>query len=194
MRYCPGRINPTIVGGIEMRTRRWCLLVFAGLLVCQVLSAQAKATVAVPQGTRVSPMKFSDEQPAVDLEPAEQVAFLFVNGIWSLEGRLLDNDTGLGRLCTLRELISGVKMDGGEVVGLSVNPVKDTNYNYDLVIIGEDCIIRAVPRVKGIGGFAMLGSPRRAIGTFYFNPDGADLTKAVKVTEMGYGGDGFVRN
>ena len=49
----------------------------------------------------------------------------------------------------------------GEVLGLSINPVKDTNYNYDIVIIGEDCLIRALPRVKGIGGFAMLGSPRR---------------------------------
>ena len=121
------------------------------------------------------------------------MAFLFVNGIWGLEGRALEKDTGLGRLCTLRELITGVKIAGGEVLGLSINPVKDTNYNYDIVIIGEDCLIRALPRVKGIGGFAMLGSPRRAIGTFYYSPDGADLTRAVKVTEMGYGGDGFVR-
>jgi hypothetical protein len=176
-----------------MRARRWCLLVFAGLLVAQVLSAQAKSQVVVPQGTTVSPVKFSDEQPAVDLKPAEQVAFLFVNGIWGLEGRSLEKDSGLARLCTLRELISGVKMPGGETLGLSVNPVKDANYNYDILIIGEDCVIRALPRVKGLGGFAMLGSPRRAIGSFYYNPDGADLVRAVKVTEMGYGGDGFVR-
>jgi hypothetical protein len=176
-----------------MHARRWYLLVMAGLLVSQVLSAQAKSAVVVPQGTTVSPMKFSDEQPAINLEPAEQVAFLFVNGIWGLEGRSLEKESGLERLCTLRELISGVKMPGGEILGLSVNPVKDTNYNYDVLIIGEDCLIRALPRVKGLGSFAMLGSPRRVFGTFYYNPDGPDLTKAVKVTEMGYGGDGFVR-
>ena len=51
-------------------------------------------------------------------------------------------------------------MPGGEILGLSINPVKDTNYNYDILIIGEDCLIRALPRVKGIGGFALMGSPR----------------------------------
>jgi hypothetical protein len=35
---------------------------------------------------------------------------------------------GVGHMCTLRELIAGVKTPGGLVIGLSVNPVKDTNY------------------------------------------------------------------
>ena len=99
----------------------------------------------------------------------------------------------MGRLCTLGELINGVKAPGDRVIGLSVTPVKDTNYRYEILIIGQDCVIQAVPRVKGLGGFAMLGSPRRMVGTFYYSAAGADMSKAVKVTEMGYEGDGFRR-
>lgn len=61
----------------------------------------------------------------------------------------------------LRELITGVKTTYGQVIGLSVNPVKDTNYNYEIMIIGDSCLIRASPRVKGLCGFATLGTPSR---------------------------------
>jgi hypothetical protein len=174
-----------------MHARRWFLLVVASLLVAQSLFAQGK--LVVPEGTGIGTIRTGDEEPAIDLKPAEQVAFLFAYGIWGLQGRCLEKDTGLGRLCTLRELIQGVKMPGGEVLGLSVNPVKDTLYNYDILIIGEDCLIRALPRSKGLCGFAVLGSPRRIVGSFYYSPEGSDLTHAVKLTAMGYGGNGFVR-
>jgi hypothetical protein len=74
-----------------------------------------------------------------------------------------------------------------------VNPVKDTNYNYEIMIIGDACMIRASPRVKGLVGFATLGTPRRSSGNFYYSPDGADMTHAVKLIEMGFEGDGFRR-
>ncbi len=121
------------------------------------------------------------------------MAFLFLYGIWNIESRCLEADTGIGRLATLGELVKGVKTPGGEVLGLSINPVKDTNYSYDLMIIGNDVVIRANPRAPGLGGFALVGSPKRILGNFYYNPKGGDLAKAIKLSEMGYGGDGFVR-
>ena len=97
------------------------------------------------------PPKYAEDQPALELKPAEQVAFLYVYGLWFMEQDCLDKDSGVGRLCTLRELITGVKTPDGQVIGLSVNPVKDTNYNYEIMIIGDSCVIKAVPARQGPG-------------------------------------------
>lgn len=174
-----------------MQGRKWVLALVICLSLAPSLFAQRKSPVTVPDGTRVQAVKFEDES-AVDLKPEEQVAFLFVYGIWNLEGRVLEEDV-LGRLATMRELISGVKTPVGETLGLTVNPVKDTNYNYDLTIIGTNCLIRANPRVAGLGGFALMGSPKRIMADFFYNPKGGDLAAARKLSEMGYGGNGFVR-
>jgi hypothetical protein len=177
-----------------VNARRYRALVIVGLLLAMASFAQAqnKSAVTVPAGTKVMPLKYDEEQPAIELKPEEQVAFLYVYGLWFLEGECLDKDSGVGRLCTLGELINGVKTPDGRVLGLSVSPVKDTNYNYEIMIIGEDCVIRALPRTKGLGGFAVLGSARRSGGDFFYSATG-DMTKAVKLTEMGYEGDGFRR-
>ena len=133
--------------------------------------AQNKSLVSVPAGTKIMPPKYAEDQPP-------QAS--------------LEKDSGLGRLCTLGELIRGVQTPDGRVLGLSVTPVKDTNYRYEIMIIGNDCVIQAVPRLKGFGGFAMLGSPSRSLGSFYYSSS-ADMTQAVKLIEMGYEGNGFVR-
>ena len=170
-----------------------CLIASLFFTLSLPAQAQDKLPVPVPTGTTVSALRYAEDQPALELKPAEQVAFLYVYGLWSMEQDCLDKDSGLGRLCTLRELITGVKTPSGQVIGLSVNPVKDTNYNYEIMIIGDSCLIRAVPRVKGLVGFAALGSPRRSSGSVYYSPDGADMTRAVKLIEMGFEGDGFRR-
>lgn len=177
-----------------MSARTCRALVIVGLLVGLASAAQAQnpSAVSVPPGTTVMPPKYAEDQPALDLKPAEQVAFLYVYGLWFLEQQCLDKDSGAGRLCTLGELITGVKTPFGSVLGLSLTPVKDTNYRYEILIIGEDCVIQAVPRVKGIGGFAVIGAPRRSSGNFYYGATG-DMTRAVKLIEMGYEGKGFVR-
>jgi hypothetical protein len=178
-----------------MNARLWHVCLIAGLVsaLSPVAQAQTNLPVPVPDGTTVFPPRYAEDQPALELKPAEQVAFLYVYGLWFMEQDCLDKDLGVGRLCTLRELITGVKSQGGQVIGLSVNPVKDTNYNYEIMIIGDSCVIRAIPRVKGLGGFATLGSPRLSSGSFYFSPDGADMTRAVKLIEMGFDGNGFRR-
>ncbi len=178
-----------------MKTSLWAALTVVAclLLAPSVFSQDIKLPVPVPDGTKVMPVKIGDSETPVDLKPAEQVAFLFVSSIWNLEQRAVDKDMGPGRLCTLGELIKGVKDPGGNVFGLKVTPAKDSNYRYDLLIVGQHAIITAAPRVKGIGSFAMVGAARGFGNTMYYNPDGPDLTRAQKVTEMGYEGDGFSR-
>ena len=160
------------------------------LAALSAASAQNRSPVMVPEGTTVSAIKVEDSDSALTLKPEEQVAFLFVHGIWNLEQQCLDNDMGIGRLAALGELVRGVKTPGG-VIGLSTTPTKDTNYNYSLQLIGSDCVIMASPRVKGIGGFALVGSPKRMNGSFYYNPKGGDMLSPLKLTEYGYGGNGF---
>jgi hypothetical protein len=171
-------------------------LVLAILCLMLVLPAMAQAapsTVTVPEGTKVSDVKYGNNDSVATLKPAEQVAFLFIHAIWGLEQECLDKDSGIGRLATLGELVKGVKDASGNVIGLSVSPVKDTNYNYDLIIVGSDCLIRAISRNKDLGSLAQVGSPTRMVGNFYYNPNGPDITKAEKLTEYGYQGKGFKR-
>jgi len=174
--------------------RLYRLLVVVGLLLglASFAQAQNKSPVAVPEGTKVMPPKHAEDQPPLDLKAEEQGAFLYVYGLGFLEQDCLDTFMGgPGRLCTLGELIRGVPTPDGRVLGLSVTPVKDTNYTYEILIIGADCVIQAIPRVKGIGGFAAIGTPSRS-PSFYYTPNG-DRAKGVKLIEMGFEGDGFRR-
>ena len=176
---------------MSARLRRMLVIVVLLLGLSSLAQAQNKSPVSVPAGTTVMPPKYAEDQPPLELKPEEQVAFLYVYGLWFLEQDCLDKDMGLGRLCTLGELIRGVPTTDGRVIGLSLTPVKDTNYTYEILIIGADCVIQAIPRVKGLGGFAALGTPRR-LPTFYYTPNG-DRTQAVQLIEMGYQGSGFRR-
>jgi len=167
------------------------ILLFAFPMFIQAQSA-GKSPVSVPADLKNITVKYGDDTP-VTLKPAEKVAFLFVYGIWGLEGNCFDSDMGVGRLCTLAELVNGVKTKGGETLGLKVDPAQDTNYSYDVILIGGDCLIRAIPRSAGLAAFAMVGTARRSSGNFYYSSKGPDLTNAIKLTEYGYEGRGFRR-
>ena len=162
------------------------------ILVVPALAQAAPSTVSVPDGTRLAELKYGDQEAVLTLQPGEQVAFLFVYAIWGLEQDCISADSGTGRLCTLGELIKGVKTPGG-TLGLSVNPVKDSNYSYDVILIGSDLLIRAFPRVRDLAAFAMMGSGRKFSGNLWYSPKSADLTKAVQITQFGYEGNGFRR-
>jgi hypothetical protein len=166
------------------------LLVTCLLLALPLAAFAAPSPVEVPDGTKISTVKLDDET-SVTLKPGEQVAFLFVYGMWGLENFLGDKDMGIGRAATIDELIRGVKTESGEVLGLSLSPRKDTNYSYDIIIVGKDVVIRALSRVKDLGSFAYTGTAGRMSGNFWFNPNGQDITKAVKLSEYGYEGKGF---
>jgi hypothetical protein len=168
------------------------ILLFALPIFIQAQSVN-KSPVSVPAGIKNITIKYGENDTPITLKPAEKVAFLFVYGIWGLEGDCFNGDMGVGRLCSLAELVKGVKTKGGETLGLAVDPAQDTNYGYDIITIGGDCIIRAIPRSPGLGAFAMVGTVRRSIGNFYYNPKGSDLMSAITLTEYGYDGDGFRR-
>jgi hypothetical protein len=179
-----------------MSSRKWSVSVFACVLVVWVgcgwaLGGQA-SELTVPGGTRISTLKYSDGG-AVNLKPAEQVAFLLVYNLKDLESTCASTFFGgPGRPCLMSELVSGIKTKNGQPVGLTVNPTQDTKYHYTLMIIGKSCIITAIPKGPGLGAFAWVGQPgAMGSGGFYYNPDGADLTKAKELGEMGYEGGGF---
>ena len=162
------------------------------MLASPAMAQAAPSPVSVPDGTKLAELRYGDQEAVLTLQPGEQVAFLFVQGIWGLEQDCISAGVGLGRLCTLAELVKGAKAPGG-TLGLSVNPVKDVNYFYDVIIIGSDLVIRAIPRVRDLGAFAMTGSGRRSTGNLWYSPKSADLTKAVQLTQYGYEGSGFRR-
>ncbi len=180
---------------MTMRHRR--LVAILGLLLtspiwCRV--AQAAGGVVVPAGTQLNTLKYNDTAgTVVQLKPAEQVAFLFVYGMQNLESNCLSTFFGgPGRPCALDELVKGVHGKSG-IIGLNTDPAQDSNYQYKLEIIGQDCVIRAIPQHPGLGGFAYIGSPGGMHGNFYYNPTGADMTQAKALGEMGYSGKGFTR-
>jgi len=163
-------------------------------LVCEA-QAVGNSPVGVPAGTKVDVITYEgDDALRVTLKPAEQVALLFAYAAWNLEEQCADADSGLGRLCSLDELIRGVKGKGGNLIGLSESPLRDTNYRYTLERIGDTCLFVASPRVKSLGGFAILGSPGGFSNPhFYYNPNGANMADAKKLSSVGYSGQGFRR-
>jgi len=159
------------------------------------LIVQAAAPgVAVPAGTKLNTLKYSDiSGTAVELKAAEQVAFLFVYGMQNLESNCVSTFFGgPGRPCSLDELVKGVRGKSG-TIGLNTDPAQDSNYKYRLEVIGQDCVITALPQRAGLGGFAYVGSPGGMHGNFYYNPNGADMTQGKLLGEMGYSGKGFTR-
>ena len=178
---------------IRLRTIPAILISFA-FLVCSAAASGQTAGITLPAGTKVATLKNS-EQEVVNLKPAEQVAFVFVYGIKDLESTCGSTFFGgPGRPCTMSELVSGLKTENGQIIGLSRNPANDKNYQYTLTIIGKHCIVTAVPKVAGLGAFAWIGSAGGIGGDHvYYAPGGADLTKANTFSEMGYEGSGFKR-
>jgi hypothetical protein len=168
-------------------------LLFTFPISCQIAQAAAPG-IAVPAGTKLNTLKYSDSSgTVVQLKPAEQVAFLFVYGLQNLESNCVDTFSGgPGKPCSLDDLVKGVK-GKSMTIGLNTNPAQDLNYRYRLEIIGKDCVITALPQHEGLGGFAYVGSPGGMHGNFYFNPDGADMTQAKVLGELGYSGKGFTR-
>jgi hypothetical protein len=180
-----------------MTIRHWRLVVTLSFLLmgaswCRFV--QAAGGVAVPAGTKLNTLKYNDTTgTVVQLKPAEQVAFLFVYGMEGLENECIDTFYGgRGRPCSLDELLKGVS-GKSRTIGLNTDPAQDTNYQYKLEIIGQDCVIRAIPQQPGLGGFVYVGSPEGLHGNFYFNPTGADMTQGKRLGEMGYSGKGFTR-
>jgi hypothetical protein len=186
-----------------MRVRVEHVLVILGLLFAHPVFSQASngnSPVLVPDGTTVDTIKYGvdkngQQRKDASLKPAEQVAFLFVYNIWELERDYAYKDSGLGRLCSLRELVKGVRTRGGQTIGLAEDPARDTNYRYSMTLIGDSyMIIMALPRSPGLAGFALVGTPDNDDTSWlYYNPKGSNLELAKKIYSINYKGDGFKR-
>jgi hypothetical protein len=177
--------------------RRWVVTILGLLLTYPIWSRIVQAAapgITVPGGTKINTLKYNDTSgTVVELKPAEQVALLFVYGMEGLESDCVDTFFGgPGRPCSLDELLKGVR-GKSRTIGLNTDPAQDLNYRYKLEIIGQDCVITALPQREGLGGFAYVGSPYRLHGNFYYNPTGADMTQAKVLGELGYSGKGFTR-
>ncbi|MHB8677452.1 MAG: hypothetical protein ACYDCE_13445 [Candidatus Acidiferrales bacterium] len=69
---------------------------------------------------------------------------------------------------------------------MNQDPARDLNYHYSVTIIGKDGVVAALPRDAGLGGFGWVGSPGgMGNGDFYFNPSGADMTRAKELGDVG---------
>jgi len=186
-----------------MKVRVEHVLVILGVLFAHPVFSQASGgnpPVWIPDGTTVDTIKYGvdkngQRQKDTTLKPAEQVAFLFVYNIWELERDYAYKDSGLGRLCSLRELVKGVRTRGGQTIGLAEDPARDTNYRYSMTLIGDTyMIIMALPRSPGLAGFALVGTPDNDDRSwFYYNPKGSNLELAKKIYSINYKGDGFKR-
>ncbi|HUX14725.1 MAG TPA: hypothetical protein VMW87_16995 [Spirochaetia bacterium] len=180
---------------MRLRGRDALLALVLSLVIPVFCQAQAAGNlpVPVPAGTTVDVLTYGPDDTSLTLKPAEQVAFLFVYAIWDLESDCASTSSGVGRICSLAELVRGVKLPDGETIGLTTDPARDRNYRYDVTIIGDQCIIRALPNDRTRAGFAAIGAPGGFSHSFFINPQGPDLIRAVKITGMGYSGKGFKR-
>ena len=183
--------------------------ILAGLGVCAWIAhppaawpAQAGAISArggaasqsgLPPETTVE-AQYADGTP-IPFKLPEQVAFLFVQDIKSLQKDPCMKY--LERLCSLDELVQGVKGKPGGQKGLKRDPRRETDYSYQVTFFGEPYQtaaryqVEAVPRRPGLGGFLFI-SDRRGFSNFYFNADGPATTKDKKLGAYGSTGDGFI--
>jgi len=128
--------------------------------------------IGLPSGTQVS-----TDDPKIEFKLEEQVALIFLSDIRFMERNSCPNQ--LGRLCSLDELIKGVKVVGG-TIGFTRNPGEDSNYRYTVTIISDDEYeAAAIPRRAGLGGF--LSHIKKRFGDTYYNPKGAATVKDQKL-------------
>ena len=157
----------------------------------------ARGAAAPPSGLPAETTveaKYADGTP-IPFKLPEQVAFLFVHNIRSLEKDPCIRR--LERLCSLDELVQGIPSKLGGPSGLKRNPMRETDYSYQVTFFGEPhqtaarFQVEAIPRRPGLGGFLYI-SDRRGFSDFYYNASGAATTKDKKLGEYGTTGDGFV--
>lgn len=137
-----------------------------------------KAKVEVKTGDTVIPLKRE-----------EQIAFMFVTAINSLED---DCQRHAAEPCTLEALIRRPKpQDPDWPVGkLKFDPnASDPNYTYKVVLEDRKWQVWADPRKPGLGGFYIKHA---FSGGTWYNPAGPATEKDEKITEHSIAGDLFM--
>ena len=139
--------------------------------------AATTATVEVNAGGKVIPLKRE-----------EQIAFMFVEAINSLED---DCGRHAAEPCTLEALVRGPKAKDSFGVGkLKFDPnATDANYVYKVTLAGSNWEIWADPRKPGLGGFYAKG---KFFGGKWYNPAGTATQANMKIEESSIEGDLFI--
>jgi OmpA-OmpF porin, OOP family len=143
------------------------------------------APLSIPEGTRLFPAYSSGSKNYLKLKPGEQVAYLLLLSIRSLEKRCNDE---LNRTCSLVELVKGVKGSekafNGPIIGLTVNPARDPSYRYTISKAEGGYQFTAEPRRSGLGGFL---DDEGIMGGIYFSPNGAATKNSQRLKGNGWG-------
>jgi len=150
----------------------------AVLLLAVPSSAKAPAGIALPKGTQLL-AGYQGHDP-LKLKPEEQVAYLILWSIHSLEKRCHEE---LDHYCKLDELVRGVPGKDKRIIGLKVDPARDPNYRY-AIDTTSDYKTSAEPRRAGLAGFL---DDQTTMGGIYYNPNGAATRKDTELTSNGWG-------
>ena len=123
------------------------------------------------------------------------MALIFVQDTATLESMpFFGCKDQVGRLCSLEELIKGIKGKDGETHGFSQDPNQDSNYRYTVTISGESYQVAAIPRHPGLRGFLHVGKASSSLGGHdYYNPNGAATTKDKELGDIVITGGTFAR-
>ncbi|MBE3071354.1 MAG: hypothetical protein IMZ67_00130 [Acidobacteria bacterium] len=158
-----------------------CVLMLA--LVATVALAQQKP---MPSATAAR-VEVKASGKVIPLKREEQIAFMFVDAIKSMED---DCGRSAAEPCTLEALVRGPKAKDSFGVGkLKFDPnATDVNYTYKITLDGNNWEIWADPRKPGLGGFYNKG--RFGGGTWY-NPAGTATRSNMKIEESSIVGDLF---
>jgi hypothetical protein len=102
-----------------------------------------------------------------ELQAEERRAQEYVVAISELENR--DCKPNLKRYCSLDELVQGVEVEPGRIVGFraGMEPSSDPNYEYRIALRDASYEVSATPRRPGLGGLMHDGY------TTHYNPKGS---------------------
>lgn len=170
------------------------LVVFVGIGVCCTWAGAAaaqKTPSAGPFATKAKVEVKTEDEAVVPLKREEQIAFMFVNAINSLED---DCSRHAAEPCTLDALIRGPKAKEADwpVGKLKFDPnAADPNYTYKIELGTGDrkWQVWAEPRKAGFGGFYVRHGFK---GGTWYNPAGPATEKDRKLTETSIEGDLFL--
>jgi hypothetical protein len=154
------------------------------------LTSDAVSQARLPSVTKVT-VKYPDGSE-IKLSPEEQVAFVFVASTELLEYSCSD-PTYIGRVCSLDELVKGIRAKTGAMLGFSQNPKLDPQYHYTLTIsdAGDRYQIEASPQRAGLGGFVCYGKKGWMFGDQFYNPKGVAANTSSKIGTMSIAGTDF---
>jgi hypothetical protein len=174
-----------------MKRLLWVQAAFcAGVLLLVYVATRGAAQDSAPSGpsaTKATVM-IKDDAGEIPLKREEQIAFMFVQAIASLED---DCSRHAAEQCSMNALVRGPKTkDEWHLARLKYDPAtSDPNYTYKLTLNGGRWEIWATPNKPGLGGFYVKGSA--ASHDIFYNAKGKATAQDRNIIESAIDGDSF---